>query len=225
MSYQRCTHNLYYPVKIMNSAKRALSPPIEISKRPANFDTRPAQDPCETSSCSMPSCSTPSCSTPSCSTVINCQLREDELLLYSLMTLVFPNQTFLKNFAPNKYNEISRVIFEVTGVKYNNHSIRNYCHRVCSNTLKGFGKTNGVCNWNYYQANVISFTKHNKQFLEQALQGFELDDVTINSTLQQLTFHCTSQELSSNNMVNVKKKKFDINSINEDFELDILPSH
>ena len=71
-------------------------------------------------------------------------------------------------------------------------------------------------NWNYYQANVISFTKHNKQFLEQALQGFELDDVTINSTLQQLTLHCTSQELSSNNGER-EKKKFDINSINEDF--------
>ncbi|CAB4027899.1 Hypothetical predicted protein, partial [Paramuricea clavata] len=69
-----------------------------------------------------------------------------------------------------------------SGVKYNNHSIRNYFHRVRANTLKDFGKTNGVCNSNnnIIKQNVISFTKHNKQFLEQALQGFELDDVTIN---------------------------------------------
>ena len=119
------------------------------------------------------------------------QLRADELLLYSVMTLTFPIQT--KNHASKKYNEIISVILQITGVKYSSHSIRNYFYRVRTNSLKGFGKSNGTCRWNYYQAKVKSFTNLNRHFLEQALDGSEIEESLINSVMQQLTFHCTPE--------------------------------
>lgn len=149
------------------------------------------------------------------------QLRADELLLYSLMTLTFPIQTFSKNHASNKYNEIISVIFQITGVKYNSHSIQNYFYRVRTNSLKGFGKSNGTCRWNYYQAKVKSFTNLNRHFLEQALDGSEIEESLINSVMQQLTFHCTPE-------VHVRfdpdnGQKFDICNANRQFELEIMP--
>lgn len=106
------------------------------------------------------------------------------------MTLKFPIQTFSKSYASNKYNEIISVIFQITGVKYSSHSIRNYFHRVRTNDLKGFGKSNGTCRWNYYQAKVKSFTDLNSHYLEEALNGFELEESLINSVMQQLII-CT----------------------------------
>jgi hypothetical protein len=165
-----------------NGVKRDMSPSLEMSKRQAIFETppRPARSFLETCA---PSCSTPTdasaiglsnnrastlnpiCQTPSgIEIAINIpvlfpndsQLRADELLLYSLMTLTFPIQTFSKNHASNKYNEIISVIFQIIWVKYSSYSIRNYFYRVRTNSLKCFGKSNGTCRWNYYQAKVKS---------------------------------------------------------------------
>ena len=178
-----------------------MSPFLEISKRQAIFNTppRPARsvlEICETPSCSTPTSASatglsnnrastldPICPTPSGTEMAtnvpvlfsnDSQLRIDELLLYSLMALKFPIQTFSKSYAPNKYNGIISVLFQITGAKYTSHGIRNYFHRVRTNILKGFGKSNGTCRWNYYQAKVKSFTNLNRHSLEQALDGSEL---------------------------------------------------
>ena len=89
-------------------------------------------------------------------------------------------------------DQIISIIFPITGVKYSNQSIRNYFHRVRTNTVKGVGKTKGTCRWIHYQANVESFLEWNKHLLEPALQGVDLDETTINSVVQQLKYHCTS---------------------------------
>ena len=185
-------------------------------------------------SCKTPSCSTPSngsamglsntrVSTPDsmCPTtsgvntefntpvhfVNDSSLREDELLLYSLMTLVFPTQTFTKKFASNKYDKITDVMFQITGLRYSNHGIRNYFHRVRTNNVKGIGKTNGLCRWNYYQANVKSFIKSNNHLLKESLHDSEVEESTINSLMHQLTLHCTPQEERANT------KRFNINRL------------
>ena len=156
------------------------------------------------------------------------QLRADELLLYSLMALKFPIQTFSKSYAPNKYNGIISVVFQITGAKYTSHGIRNYFHRVRTNNLKGFGKSNGTCRWNYYQAKVKSFTNLNRHSLEQALDGSELEESLINSVMQQLTLHCTSEVCTSEVRFDPDKaecdgQKFDICIASQQFELDIMP--
>ena len=70
----------------------------------------------------------------------NSHLHEDELLLYSLMTLVFPLSTFTKAFEPSKYEVITNIIHQITGIQYNTQGIRNYFYRVKNNKVKGIGK-------------------------------------------------------------------------------------
>ena len=157
--------------------------------------------------------------------VNDAQLSEEELLLYSMMTLVFPTSTFTKNYATNKYDQIISIISQIIGVKYSNQSIRNYFHRVRTNTVKGVGKTKGTCRWIHYQANVESFLEWNKHLLEPALQGVDLDETTINSVVQQLKYHCTSlvEMCPLNTEHSNIDKEFDINYVNQEFEMDIMP--
>jgi hypothetical protein len=68
---------------------------------------------------------------------------------------------------------------------------------------------------------VKSFTNLNRHFLEQALDGSEIEESLINSVMQQLTFHCTPE-------VHVRfdpdnGQKFDICNANRQFELEIMP--
>ena len=81
----------------------------------------------------------------------NSHLHEDELLLYSLMTLVFPLSTFTKAFEPSKYEVVTNIIHQITGIQYNTQGIRNYFDRVKNNKVKGIGKNKGICRWVYYQ--------------------------------------------------------------------------
>ena len=81
----------------------------------------------------------------------NSHLHEDELLLYSLMTLVFPLSTFTKAFEPSKYEVVTNIIHQITGIHYNTQGIRNYFYRVKNNKVKGIGKNKGICRWVYYQ--------------------------------------------------------------------------
>ena len=158
--------------------------------------------------------------------VNNSPLREEELLLYSMMTLVFPVSTFTKNYEPSKYDTIIDIIYQIIGVKYSNQSIRNYFHRVSTNKLKGIGKTGGTCRWVFYKNNVKSFLEVNKHFFTPALHGEHLDEITINSLVVQLKSHSTQQSTAPN-LVNESEcclnKKFELNYVNQMFELNIMP--
>ena len=105
-------------------------------------------------------------------------MREDELLLYSLMTLVFNLSTFTKAFEPSKYEVITYIIHQITGNQYNIQGIRNYFYRVKNNKVKGIGKNKGICRWVYYQKN-ITFLEKNKHLLIQATEDKQTDDETI----------------------------------------------
>ena len=95
----------------------------------------------------------------------NSPLGEEELLLYSMMTLVFPMSTFTKNYASCKYDAITNIIYQITGVKYTTHSIRNYFHRVVTNKVKSFGNTEGTSRWVVFQNNIRHFLDINKPLL------------------------------------------------------------
>ena len=158
--------------------------------------------------------------------VNNSPLHEEELLLYSMMTLVFPVPTVTKNYVPSKYDTIINIIYQIIGVKYSNQSIRNYFHRVSTNKLKGIGKTEGTCRWVFYKNNVKAFLEVNKHLLTPALQGEHLDEMTINSLVVQFKSHCT-QQCAAHNLVDESEccldKKFELNYVNQVFELDIMP--
>ena len=158
--------------------------------------------------------------------VNNSSLREDELLLYFMMTLVFPVSTFTKNYVPSKYDKMIDIIYQIIGVKYSNQSIRNYFHRVSANKLKGVGKTKGTCRWIFYKNNVKSFLEANKHLLTPALHGEHLDEITINSLVEQLKSHCTQQS-TAHNLVHESEcylnKKFELSYVNQVFELNIMP--
>ena len=233
--------------------KRDRSPSDTITKRHASFETpprpgrvsgMPVQINCETPSCSTPAAASildesnyrSPASTGICPTPLDTlqafnnpvqfandsRLREEELLLYSLMTLVFLHNTFTKNFSPNKYHEICDTIFHITGVNFSTQSIRNYFHRVRTNATKGIGKTNGILRWKYFKKHVVSFTEENMQVLEKALHS-EADDATIYGILQQLRFYCTATRLVFSGNGQIWDYKFDFNSANCNFDLDITP--
>ena len=235
-------------IEMSSVGKRDRSPSedmTEMSKRYANFDTPPRRGGIlvvpQTPSCSTPTAasvtdssnyrspaSDPICPIPmdtlrTLNTPVqfsnDSQLTEEELLLYSLMTLVFPSNTFISNFASNKYDAISNTIFQITGVKYSTHSIRNYFHRVRNNKMKGFGKTKGILRWKYFQRHVKAFTEENRQLLEQTLNS-GLDDTTINVLLQQLRFYCTARRLVF--LSEQCDYKFNFNSVNSNFDKDII---
>ncbi|CAB3981951.1 Hypothetical predicted protein [Paramuricea clavata] len=207
-----------------NNLKRTASPVRGCNnthKRKAEFSTPPrppriALDPIVNNS--TPSCSTPANLSDTCTQnnrftapfppsvsdnsndnlipttpvqfVNNSPLREEELLLYSMMTLVFP-------------------IYQITGVKYSSHSIRNYFHRVYTNKVKGFGKTKGTSN----------------HLLTPVLQGEQLDETTMNSLLHQLKSHCIQQGTSTpldNKAECCLDKEYDINYVNQMFEKTIM---
>ena len=158
--------------------------------------------------------------------VNNSPLHEEELLLYFMMTLVFPVSAFTKNYVPSKYDTIINIIYQIIGVKYSNQNIRNYFHRVSTNKLKGIGKTEGTCRWVFYKNNVKAFLEVNKHLLTRALQGEHLDEMTINFLVVQLKSHCT-QQYAAHNLVDESEcclnKKFELNYVNQVFELDIMP--
>ena len=141
------------------------------------------------------------------------------------MTLVFPASTFTKNYVPSKYDKRIDIIYKIIRVKYSNQSIRNYFHRVSTNKLKGVGKTRGTCRWIVYKNNVKSFLEAKKHLLIAALHGEHLDEITINSLVEQLKSHCTQQS-TAHNLVNESEcclnKKFELNYVNQVFELNIM---
>ncbi len=240
-----------------NTLKRPVSPERgynDMHKRKTDFCTppRPPRSPLDTNI----NQTTPSCSTPSnfSNTYIennrqpipfnldeynlientpvqfanNSPLHEEELLLYSMMTLAFPVSPFGKSYAPNKYDTMIRVIYHIIGVKYSNQSIRNYFNRVGTNKAKGVGKTQGICRWVYYKKSTRTFLEQNKHLLTPALQGEQLDETTINTLASELKSHCTHQSETPEPAPNFKlecdlDKEFDTNYVNQVFEITIKP--
>ena len=226
-----------------NNLKRPVSPERgnnDMSKRRADISTPP------------PSCSTPSnCSktyiendrqpilnmngynlmenTPVLF-VNNSPLHVEELLLYVMMTLVFPVSPFVKTYAPNKYDTMIRVMYHITGVKYNNQSIRNYFNRVSKNKVKGVGKTQGMCRWAYYRRNIQLFVEQHKHLLNPALQGEQLDETTANTLVNELKAPCAQAQHSKTPVASSNcesecglDEKFDVNYVNQMFETTIKP--
>ena len=98
--------------------KRAASPEEILSgkqKRQAIFDT--SLQPPRNSIPSNPENSMDTFTPNSPVHFNNSHLHEDELLLYSLMTLVFPLSTFIKAFEPSKYEVITNIIHQITGIQ------------------------------------------------------------------------------------------------------------
>ena len=142
-----------------------------------------------------------------------------------MMTLVFPVAPFTKNYAPSKYDAIIDIIYQITGVNYSSHSIRNYFHRVYTNKVKGFGKTKGMCRWVFYHNNVRCFLEQSNHLLTPVLQGEQLDETTMNSLLHQLKSHCIQQGTSTpldNKAECCLDKEYDINYVNQMFEKTIM---
>ena len=158
----------------------------------------------------------------------NSHLHEDELLLYSLMTLVFPLSTFTKAFEPSKYEVITNIIHQITGIQYNTQGIRNYFYRVKNNKVKGIGKNKGICRWVYYQKNITFFLEKNKHLLIQAIEDKQTDDETINLLMQELKTHCILIQQSEIAKPHSEPeysldKEYEIKYVNQVFKTDIMP--
>ena len=109
-----------------------------------------------------------------------------ELLLYSLMKIVFPSNTFTKCHTAEKYNNITKVFENVLCICYLSHNVRNYFARVRSNKIKGYGKYNGKCRWNFFQKNVDKLLTLQRESLGKLLIGKELEEIALVSLLKDL---------------------------------------
>lgn len=85
-----------------------------------------------------------------------CPLTKEELLLYSIVKISFPENGFnFKAKTTEKYEPIILAVDRVYNSHFKNYNFRNYFHRSSHNLMKNLGKVKGVLSWVYYKDNVI----------------------------------------------------------------------
>jgi len=80
-------------------------------------------------------------------------LQEEELLLYCLMKVEFPQRTFSSR-SLDKFTPISKAIEYTCGIIYSNEAINNYFYRARKNIVKDLGKMKGYLRWAYFRKNI-----------------------------------------------------------------------
>ena len=89
---------------------------------------------------------------------------ECKLLLYSLLIVCFPSSSFMARYY-TKYSNISKAIYQVSGILLGPSAISNYLYWSNNNLSKGLGKTQGegslksCLRWKAYTKNVGEIVK------------------------------------------------------------------
>jgi len=95
-------------------------------------------------------------------------LQKQELLLYCLLRLEFPQRTFTSR-SVEKYTNISKAIQHVFGIAYSNESINNYFYRARKNIVKDLGKVKGYLRWCYYKNHIEIMVEECETVLKKLL--------------------------------------------------------
>ena len=107
------------------------------------------------------------------------ELCESELLLYSLLVVAFPGNSFRARYH-EKYLNISTTIENVFHVHFSSTAIANYLYRANNNLTRDLGKVNGILRWRYYREEIERIVTTNSSTLQALISSRDtiMDSVT-----------------------------------------------
>ena len=152
---------------------------------------------------------------PISSLTYNIEMNEDELLLYALMRVVFPKQTFTKGHNLQSYKAISHALCTVCGVHYSPPAIRQFFYNIRQGKLKHYAKIQNKMRWNYYKRRVDKFLEDQRDIVSKIARNTSLlqeEDIDVLSVA--LHKICTEAET-------IEDKEFRIDT----FPLEITENH
>ena len=148
------------------------------------------------------------------------ELSAEELLLYSLMTIVFPQKTFSKKHTITKYLLVRDVIKVLMGITYNADSIRKYFDKsICSKYKRKYGLMNGKLRWVYFKENTVKFCEEYNIFLNDVINNITNEkENNINNELvlkikSGLHYYCIINDKTTNSQVNLNEQNEDEQTI------------
>ena len=116
---------------------------------------------------------------------------ECELLLCSLLVVCFPTSSFRARYY-TKYSDISKAIYQVSGVLFDPTAISNYLYRSNNNLSKGLGKTQGkgslksCLRWKACTKNIGEIVKSHQDILENLCSCSDVSSTEINQLREDL---------------------------------------
>ena len=120
------------------------------------------------------------------------ELCESELLLYSLLVVAFPGNSFRTRYH-EKYLNISTAIDNVFHVHFSSTAIANYLYRANNNLTRDLGKVSGILRWRYYQEEIGRIVTTNSSTLQALISSRDTIMDSVTELRKHLAQECTGK--------------------------------
>ena len=128
------------------------------------------------------------------------EICESELLLYSLLAVAFPDNSFRARYH-EKYLNISSAIENVFHVHFGSRAISNYLYRANNNLRRDLGKVSGILRWKYYREKIERIVASHSSTLQGLISSrdsnTEASRTTVTDLRKLLTQECSKRSKNS----------------------------
>ena len=114
------------------------------------------------------------------------EMRESELLLYSLLAAAFPNNSFRARYH-EKYLGISSAIESVYHKNFGSSAIANYLYRANNNLRRDLGKVSGILRWRYYREEIERIVTDHFSTLQALISSRDYDSINTEMSRNSVT--------------------------------------